>query len=71
MSSPQQITANQQNAQKSTGPTSDAGRATVSKNAITHGRCERIVSGCSTSLGPGICVLDFVAELPRSVANAG
>jgi hypothetical protein len=37
MSSPKQIAANQKNAQKSTGPKTDIGKATVSKNAIKHG----------------------------------
>lgn len=32
-----QIQANQQNAQKSTGPKSDAGKAVAKMNAITHG----------------------------------
>ncbi len=37
MSSPQQIAANQQNAQLSTGPQSQAGKETVSRNAVRHG----------------------------------
>jgi hypothetical protein len=37
MSTPAQIAANQQNAQYSTGPTSDAGKQAVSQNARTHG----------------------------------
>ena len=37
MSSAAQITANTINAQSSTGPRSEAGQATSSKNAITHG----------------------------------
>ena len=37
MSSAAQIDANRENAQRSTGPASDAGRATSSQNARTHG----------------------------------
>ncbi|HUT45026.1 MAG TPA: hypothetical protein VMX36_02025, partial [Sedimentisphaerales bacterium] len=37
MSTKAQIKANQQNAQKSTGPQTDEGKATVSQNAIKHG----------------------------------
>src|SRR5262245_7162715 len=37
MATPAQIIANQQNAQLSTGPTTDAGRARSSQNAVRHG----------------------------------
>jgi hypothetical protein len=37
MSTEKQINANRQNAQKSTGPKSDQGKATVSQNAVKHG----------------------------------
>jgi len=37
MATQKQIKANQQNAQKSTGPQTDEGKATVSQNAIKHG----------------------------------
>lgn len=37
MSSPQQISANQSNAEKSTGPTSESGKAVSSANALRHG----------------------------------
>ena len=37
MASQQQIDANRQNAQKSTGPKTPQGKATVSRNAMTHG----------------------------------
>jgi hypothetical protein len=37
MATAAQITANQQNAQFSTGPRSEAGKLTVSRNAATHG----------------------------------
>ena len=37
MSTEAQITANRQNSQKSTGPRSAEGKATVSKNAVKHG----------------------------------
>jgi hypothetical protein len=37
MPTAKQIQANRRNAQKSTGPTSPAGRATVSQNAVRHG----------------------------------
>jgi hypothetical protein len=37
MASAAQITANQQNAQLSTGPRTEAGKLTVSRNAIAHG----------------------------------
>ena len=36
MSTPVQIAANQENAKRSTGPTSDAGRQTVASNAVKH-----------------------------------
>jgi hypothetical protein len=41
--SPEQIAANQANAQKSTGPTSAAGRAASSRNALKHGILSREV----------------------------
>ena len=37
MATEAQIAANQQNAQKSTGPTSEAGKAAVSQSRISHG----------------------------------
>jgi hypothetical protein len=37
MSTEKQINANRQNAQKSTGPKSDEGKAAVSQNAVKHG----------------------------------
>ncbi len=37
MSTKKQIEANRRNAQKSTGPKTEAGRLVVSRNAITHG----------------------------------
>jgi hypothetical protein len=37
MSTEKQINANRQNAQKSTGPKSDGGKAAVSQNAVKHG----------------------------------
>ena len=40
MASPAQIRANRKNAQKSTGPRTEEGKARVSQNAVTH---ERIV----------------------------
>jgi hypothetical protein len=42
MSSPAQIAANQANAKLSTGPTSDAGRKTVSANSVKHGFCSKV-----------------------------
>jgi hypothetical protein len=42
MSTPSQITANQGNAKLSTGPTSDAGRQTVSKNALKNGLSSKV-----------------------------
>ena len=37
MATPAQIAANQLNAQASTGPRTEAGKLTVSRNAVTHG----------------------------------
>ncbi|HET8549550.1 MAG TPA: hypothetical protein VFL57_16170 [Bryobacteraceae bacterium] len=37
MATAAQITANQQNAQRSTGPRTEAGKQTVSRNALAHG----------------------------------
>ncbi len=37
MSSPERIAANQKNAKKSTGPTSEAGKSKSSRNAVKHG----------------------------------
>jgi len=37
MSTKTQINANRQNAQKSTGPQTDEGKAVVSQNAVRHG----------------------------------
>jgi len=47
MSTKAQIKANQQNAQKSTGPQTDEGKATVSQNAIKHGlfAAEAVIKG--------------------------
>jgi hypothetical protein len=42
MSSPAQITANQANAKLSTGPTSEAGRKTVSANSVKHSFCAKV-----------------------------
>jgi hypothetical protein len=42
MSSPAQIAANQANAKLSTGPTSDAGRKTVSANSVKHAFCAKV-----------------------------
>jgi hypothetical protein len=44
MATDAQIQANQMNAQKSTGPRTEAGKAAVAQNALKHGlRCERAV----------------------------
>jgi len=47
MSTKAQIKANQQNAQKSTGPQTDEGKAVVSQNAVKHGlfAAESVISG--------------------------
>ena len=47
MSTKAQIKANQQNAQKSTGPQTDEGKAVVSQNAVKHGlfAAEAVISG--------------------------
>ena len=47
MSTEEQINANRQNAQKSTGPKTDEGKAVVSKNAIKHGlfAAEAVITG--------------------------
>jgi hypothetical protein len=47
MSTKAQIKANQQNAQKSTGPQTDEGKAAVSLNAVKHGlfAAEAVISG--------------------------
>jgi len=46
MSSKAQINANRQNAQKSTGPRTDEGKATVSQNAVKHGLfAESVIKG--------------------------
>jgi len=37
MTTQKQIKANRQNAQKSTGPKTDEGKAAVSQNAVKHG----------------------------------
>jgi hypothetical protein len=42
MSTPAQTAANQANAQLSTGPTSEAGRKTVSANAVKHSFCSKV-----------------------------
>ena len=39
MATEKQIAANRRNAQKSTGPKSEAGKATVSQNRMIHGLC--------------------------------
>src|ERR1700704_4341505 len=39
MPTPAQLAANQRNAQKSTGPTSDEGKARSSANSLSHGLC--------------------------------
>jgi hypothetical protein len=47
MSTQKQIKANRQNAQKSTGPKTDEGKAAVSKNAVKHGlfAAEAVITG--------------------------
>jgi len=47
MSTKAQIKANQQNAQKSTGPQTDEGKAVVSQNAVKHGlfAAEAVITG--------------------------
>jgi len=47
MSTKAQINANRQNAQKSTGPQTDEGKAVVSQNAVKHGlfAAEAVISG--------------------------
>ena len=46
MSTEKQIKANQQNAQKSTGPKTDEGKAAVSQNAVKHGLfAESVIKG--------------------------
>jgi len=46
MSTEKQINANRQNAQKSTGPKSDQGKAAVSQNAVKHGLfAESVIKG--------------------------
>ena len=42
MSTPAQIAANQANSKLSTGPTSEAGRKTVSSNALKHAFCSKV-----------------------------
>jgi hypothetical protein len=42
MSTPAQIAANQANAQRSTGATSDAGKKIVSKNSLKYGLCAKV-----------------------------
>ncbi len=37
MTSPEKLNSNIQNAQHSTGPRTDAGKAAVARNAVTHG----------------------------------
>jgi hypothetical protein len=48
MTSPAQLTANQANAQLSTGPTTEAGKHTVSQNSLKHG-----LSGSTHAALPG------------------
>lgn len=50
MTSEKKILANRQNALKSTGPTTAAGKAIVAKNAVKHGLCARhiIIDGESS-----------------------
>ena len=46
MASKKQIKANRQNAQKSTGPKTDEGKAAVSQNAVKHGLfAESVIKG--------------------------
>jgi hypothetical protein len=47
MATTEQINANRQNAQKSTGPKTDEGKATASKNAVKHGlfAAEAVIEG--------------------------
>jgi hypothetical protein len=42
MSTPAQIAANQANSKLSTGPSSDAGKKTVSKNSLKYGLCAKV-----------------------------
>jgi hypothetical protein len=46
MSTQAQIKANRQNAQKSTGPKTDEGKAAASQNAVKHGLfAESVIKG--------------------------
>ena len=42
MATPAQIAANTANAQRSTGPRTEAGKSITSQNATTHGLCRAI-----------------------------
>ncbi|MBI5265909.1 MAG: hypothetical protein HY851_01635 [candidate division Zixibacteria bacterium] len=45
MATDKQISANRLNAQKSTGPVTDDGKAASSRNAVTHGFFSKIDPG--------------------------
>jgi hypothetical protein len=63
MTSPQQLTANRTNAEKSTGPTSPEGKAKVSHNAVKTGLTGRTV------LLPGDDVAAYRAHIERIFAQ--
>lgn len=52
MPSPEQLTANRANAQLSTGPVTDAGKQTVSRNALNHGLAGRTHAALAGEEGP-------------------
>ncbi len=64
MSTKAQINANRQNAQKSTGPKTGAGKATASKNAVKHGlfAAEAVIEG-ENQADYEIYLDNFLAEL--------
>ncbi len=63
MSTTEQINANRQNAQKSTGPKTNEGKAAVSKNAVKHGlfAAEAVIEGENQT--------EYIKHYYRSVQN--
>jgi hypothetical protein len=68
MSTPAQIAANQSNSRLSTGPTSEAGRKTVSSNSVKHGFCSKVHTLLPGEQDP---FAEYLQEYLKSYAPVG
>lgn len=71
MTTKAQITANRQNARRSTGPRTESGKARVRHNALTHGLCGLLEAGPSLSRVRADLRKDFHPATPAEEALVG